>query len=160
MFQTRRIKVPAEPSTAVHVRRGDVSPMRGGTGWRYTDDEYVLALIRRVRQHLPSARVHIISYTIEGQTRDAFKAFEDEGFTLHLNADIEVDWAYMSRASGFVLTRSWYGHVPAYINQNCVVAEDYHKTSLPHWIDADLTQRNFTLFDERMSACVQNLSRV
>eukprot|EP00928_Gymnodinium_smaydae_P099578 TRINITY_DN9543_c0_g3_i2.p1 TRINITY_DN9543_c0_g3~~TRINITY_DN9543_c0_g3_i2.p1 ORF type:complete len:212 (-),score=12.15 TRINITY_DN9543_c0_g3_i2:251-886(-) len=61
MSATRHVQVPTEPFIAVHLGRANVNEHEHPE--RYTKDEDVLAWIRRFRQHLPSASVHIVGYT-------------------------------------------------------------------------------------------------
>lgn len=139
MLPPRYFKVPEEaarrgaraPAVAMHIRRGDVGPRSGGM---YTPNQFYLDIAGVIRGMYPDADIHAFTYS-----RDAgeFADIDAAGIAVHLAGDPLEDWAHFAQADVFVMARSTFSHVPALLNDKCVVYQHHWRAPLASWLDVE-----------------------
>jgi len=128
------------PTVAVHVRRGDVSARSGGM---FTPNDYYITALRLIREQYPRADVHIFSSSRDPSEFDDIKSelsssSEHKTWSgLHLNGSPLVDWMHFATADIFVMAKSTFSHVPAVLNEGCVVYQHHWRAPLSQWVGLD-----------------------
>jgi hypothetical protein len=157
------------PTVAVHVRRGEVK-QRSANKHRWTPDSWYLDKIAKVRHMLPDADVHVFtgvdedtdqaSLYVWNNTVNRITVHTDEEKNMASHATMDA-WAHFAQADIVILSRSSYGHVPAMLNTNCVIYQEYWNAPLDGWIWAeDAEEGSKNLFDQgAFNTCVRRIAR-
>jgi hypothetical protein len=118
---------------AIHVRRGDVDSNDKDRG---TSDMWYFTLIEQLRTLVPDADIHVFS-SLERRGRSSeFDGYRTRGVTVHLDGDPMEAWAHFAAADVLVMAKSSFSHVPAFLNENCVVYQPYWHRPLDEWVSA------------------------
>jgi len=141
-------------SIAIHVRRGDVNE---DTSSRYVSDDWYFSLIAQLsKMYAPSADIHVFS-SLEGTWNSAdFDGYRKRGATVHLDGDPMEVWAHFVAADVLVMAKSSFSHVPALLNDNCVIYQPYMHLPLDGWVSAQANdaQPLDTEAAEKLGRCV------
>lgn len=133
-LRSHSAKMPSNKNmrVAVHLRRGDVSPSQHAD--RYTADDKILDLIDLLQsslQHLsPQPEFHLYS---QGSA-EAFEAYAQRGFQMHLDDDALNDLLAMSQADILVIAKSSFSYVAGLLTQGLVIYEPFWHAAPAHWI--------------------------
>ncbi|KAL1500270.1 hypothetical protein AB1Y20_012937 [Prymnesium parvum] len=117
---------------AMHVRRGDVINF-GMTKKRFTPDAYYLRLADTIKKQAPSAQFHVYSHTERAYRAASFDIFTQKGFLVHLDDDPLDVLAHLAQADVFVMAKSAFSSVAAFLNHRCVIYEPFWYGKLLHW---------------------------
>mmetsp|Transcript_119475 Transcript_119475/g.381170 ORF Transcript_119475/g.381170 Transcript_119475/m.381170 type:complete len:142 (+) Transcript_119475:508-933(+) len=137
------------PVVAVHLRRGDAKGME----YRLTGDDWYFRAVAAIRKQVPDASVHIFSSTEGVYKASDFDGYRARNMTVHLDADVLSDWAWMSSAQVLVIAKSSYSHVPAWLNPNCVVFQPYWNLPLSSWVNG--AEVGSPSFDVELAKCIR-----
>jgi len=155
------------PTVAVHVRRADVK-QKSANNHRWTPDSWYLDKIAKIKHQLPNADVHVFTSVDEETERKDLYFWNTTSMTLHTDEDKTLAahatmdaWAHFAQADFVILSRSSYGHVPAMLNTNCVIYQEYWNAPMEGWIWAeDSEQGSQNLFDQgALNACIRRIAR-
>ncbi|CAK0844905.1 unnamed protein product [Prorocentrum cordatum] len=133
-------------SIAIHIRRGDVKENKSaaptseaGKIWsmRGVSDAWYFSLIAQISGTCaPDADIHVFS-SLEGNWNSSdFDGYRERGATVHLDGDPMEAWAHFVAADVLVMAKSSFSHVPALLNDNCVVYQPYMHLPLDGWVSA------------------------
>ncbi|CAK0859064.1 unnamed protein product [Prorocentrum cordatum] len=83
---------------------------------------------------------------------------EEKNLAAHATMDA---WAHFAQADIVVMSRSSYSHVPAMLNTNCVIYQEYWNAPMEGWIWAeDSEQGSRNLFDTgAFNTCLRRIAR-
>ena len=123
---------PGRLAVALHVRRGDVTPI-GMTKKRHTADAHYLQLAATIRKQFPDAQLHLYSQTSSFYPATSFRGFQRAGIEVHLDGDPLTVLAHLAEADVFVMAKSAFSSTAALFNPNCVVYEPFWYGKLVHW---------------------------
>lgn len=165
MTRPLQFNTEGRPTVAVHVRRGDVR-FNGIHRMRYTPDLWFQVQIDRILHFLPDADVHIFSSIDEKSDEHFLDSFRMKRYTVHtdtrnsmiVNAPIMDAWAHIARADIAILSRSSFGHVPAMLNKNCVIYQDYENAPLGEWIWSS-GESDMRIDIARFNSCLRRIAR-
>jgi hypothetical protein len=157
------------PTVAVHIRRGDVK-QRGVNQFRWSPDSWYMDKIQKIRHQLPDADVHVFTSVDEDTDQESLYVWNNTVNHLTVHTDEEKNmashatmdaWAHFAQADIVILSRSSYGHVPAMLNTNCVIYQEYWNAPLDGWIWAeDAEEGSKNLFDQgAFNTCVRRIAR-
>jgi len=144
-------------TVAIHVRRGDVDP---ADKLRGTSDLWYFSLIAQLRELAPDADIHVFSALEVGRQGSEFDGYRSRGVTVHLDGDPLEAWAHFAAADVFVMAKSSFSHVPAFLNGNCVVYQPYWHLKLKEWVvaKANLTAPLSVAAKQALQGCIANKS--
>lgn len=126
---------------AIHVRRGDVDPsmMGGATGQsRWVDELWYVNLLRRLRQHPEFADLEVRIYALGDP--DQFPLLSQEGTTLCLNRDRDLDFVELCAAKLLVVAPSSFSFTAGLASRGAVIARYpwwHHIPDSGSWVRAD-----------------------
>mmetsp|Transcript_12254 Transcript_12254/g.15758 ORF Transcript_12254/g.15758 Transcript_12254/m.15758 type:complete len:250 (+) Transcript_12254:530-1279(+) len=157
---------PSRTTVAIHIRRGDVSKTnKHYSKLAYFLD--IINKIQHIDKnadiHIFSTTVFInatclhdpscvmalknhqkhrrqLSKSSETSSHEMVSMFEkDPNIQVHLDGDFLTDWVHFIKADIFVMSKSAFSNVPAFLNQNCVVWQlsQWTPLRLSHWLIND-----------------------
>jgi len=123
-------------SIAIHLRRGYdvVQPNESARG---TSDEWYFSLIKKTLKLIaPSVDIHVFSTLEKVWKSSDFDSYRALGATVHLDLGPIETWAHFASADVLVMAKSSFSHVPALLNDKCVVYQPYMHKPLDGWVVA------------------------
>lgn len=141
----------------VHIRRGDVTPcFRLEFGYsRYLPNSYHLALIDKFYRNSSE----VIIYSESESSYENWTSFEQRGFTLVLDGNMQNVWKDAIDSDVFIMSRSSFSYVPAVLARGQVVYTNFWHEPQPSWKSmSDTTLWNKTL--EELNTMRSNCARV
>jgi hypothetical protein len=125
-------RAPTGFTTAIHMRRGDVSTTRHAG--RYVEDPVMLRAIARLRKAVaPLGRPLTINLYSEG-TPDEFRAFADLGCRLHISEDAFESFHNMVTADILMIASSSFSRVAGLLCEGIVIDHARHSSRLSNWM--------------------------
>lgn len=138
--------VPARPSVALHVRRGDLPP---GDPRLYPDTLF-FKVVEVIRSLLPNVDVHVFSSTVKDHiprvkgtglnfrwdqergvgewehivvwNSSTFDGYRQRAMQVHLDdSDLMMPWSHLAQATVLVASDSAFSDIPIMLNPNCVI---------------------------------------
>jgi hypothetical protein len=112
------------PYVALHIRRGDVSmdTLAGDTGQsRWVDEGWYVNIVRSLRRHPGIQGLEIRAYAL-GQPDD-FQELADEGVSLRLGGDRDLDFIEMAAARVLVVAPSSFSFSAGLVSKGVVIAQ-------------------------------------
>jgi len=112
--------------------------------------------------------VHVFTSVDEGTDEREVNIYRSAGCHVHTDENkntashaVMDAWAHIARADIVVLSRSSFGHVPAMLNTNCVIYQEYWNAPMDGWIWAeDSDKGSSNLFDMgAFSTCIRRIAR-
>ncbi|CAK0831052.1 unnamed protein product [Prorocentrum cordatum] len=124
--------------------------------------------ILKIRHLMPNADVHVFTSVDESTDQREFNTYKSAGCHVHTDEDktwashaVLDAWAHIARADFVILSRSSFGHVPAMLNTNCVIYQEYWNAPMDGWIWAENSDKGSSnLFDmAAFNRCVGRIAR-
>jgi len=156
---------------AVHIRRGDVSPCSYhvreevanpcSVDYRYSPNQLYLDILDGVMgsgdgSKVPRYRPEQVMYFSQRKSFENFTEFHKRGYTAKIDGDIGETWVEMANADVFVMSKSSFSFVPAFLNNNTVIYTPFTLLTPVEGftvVDKDLLEKADNLRDQLCKTC-------
>ena len=119
---------------AVHVRRGDVSPINNSE--RYTSTEQIINIINNLKKIYPHGIIYIFT-EINEENKNEFDSILNDTIKLKANEDVIDTFNHLIKADVLVLGKSSFSYLAGLYNKNIVYNLEFWHKSMPNWINID-----------------------